>query len=143
MNNAEVNVRNKGFKDDEIYEGGDAIAQPSQAESSIAYDPSKEYINMDEYENAPGGHQKIARTRLKRVKDWRLTHKKSWISAYRKGDLRPNDKELIHSFAFSIFSALVLMGALYGVYKDVIAVMIVIPGFYLGICILIATTVIQ
>jgi hypothetical protein len=55
MNNAEVNVRNKGFKDDEIYEGGDAIAQPSQVESSIAYDPSKEYINMDEYENAPGG----------------------------------------------------------------------------------------
>jgi len=54
------------------------------------YDPTKEYISIDEYEEKEGGPQKIARTRLKRVRDWRLVHG-NWFTAFRAGDLRPHD----------------------------------------------------
>ena len=51
---------------------------------------------MHKLEQQQGGMQIIAKSRLKRVKDWRVK-KVSWISAFFSKSLRPNDMQFIYS----------------------------------------------
>ena len=97
---------------------------------------------MDEYEEKEGGPQKIARTRLKRVTDWRLMHG-HWAWAYKAKALRPHDYEVINSFAVC-YLTLILMGTLYGIFETnkTIAFMLVLPVYYITMCLNLASSVI-
>ena len=59
-------------------------------------DAGHELMDMDKLEQQEGGMQIIAKSRLKRVKDWRVK-KVSWISAFFSKSLRPNDMQFIYS----------------------------------------------
>ena len=104
-------------------------------------DPTKTYINRDQYEEEEGGLAKIASTRLYRVTDWRLMHKGGWTAAYAKGDLRPNDVKLINSMIGCVVVILIGMAAMYGIEKAN-GFISTLPFCYLGVCITIGSAVI-
>ena len=60
---------------------------------------------------ARGELRKIASTRLRRVKDWRLRHS-SWTGAMCAGALRPNDKRVLASLSLSSVFTIALMATL-------------------------------
>jgi hypothetical protein len=89
MQEAEIVSRNKGYKDDEMYEGGDNAEPPSPSPLPSEAKPGD--LDYDETNKDPNGAKLIARSRVKRVADWRLTMGKNWFNAMKKGKLRPND----------------------------------------------------
>ena len=115
----EIVQRKKAYQAEEMYDGGDAEEVPAEeapaeeapaeeapAEDAPAEEPGTpapapedaghELMDMDKLEQQEGGMQIIAKSRLKRVKDWRVK-KVSWISAFFSKSLRPNDMQFIYS----------------------------------------------
>ena len=64
---------------------------------------------MDDFIDREDGAKIIATSQLKRVSDWRLMHKNSWFSAFKAGELRPNDTRFISSMALSFLFWLILL----------------------------------
>lgn len=96
MQEAEIVNRNKAYKDDEmyeggqlmipihqIYEGGDAAEPPSP--SPLPSEARAGDLDLDETQKDPNGAKLIARSRVLRVADWRLKSGKSWYKAMQKG----------------------------------------------------------
>ena len=89
-----------------------------------------------------GEQRKIATTRLRRVKDWRLRHS-SWMGAMCAGELRRNDKRLLSSLSLSTAFTIALMATLTNDMADFLGVIICLPFVYFAVCLLVASTVIR
>ena len=135
-----------------MYDGGEAdLEQPHDEErpaeelpNEAAEDTSggKIQIDMDKWEGLPGGMAKISRTRLKRVKDWRIK-KIHWSKALIERQLRPNDLNLIYSlvgaFVFWVGMTIAMMLTLV---DKATGLVYSIPFPYVAVCMLITASVI-
>ena len=67
-----------------------------------------------------------------------------WTTAYYNKALRPHDYEVINSFAVCYFTLFILMFILYGMFESnkTIAFMLIIPVYYITICLNLASSVI-
>jgi hypothetical protein len=68
----------------------EAAAEEPGTPAPAAEDAGHDLKDMDKLEQQEGGMQIIAKSRLKRVKDWRVK-KVHWTSAFFSKTLRPHD----------------------------------------------------
>lgn len=126
-----------------MYDGGsidETRFDGGAEEDTLAIDPNHVYIDMDEAE-ALGEYQQMACTRLKRVPDWSLRHA-TWMGGYCAKELRPNDYYFINSMLVAFLSLVALTLALTARWKDSYGLMVGVPILYLGLMLLVASSVV-
>jgi hypothetical protein len=99
------------------------------------------YINLDVAMEEEDGLCKIAKSRVKRVIDWKLHHS-TWTAAFVALKLRPNDMKFIGSMGISLISFVLITLSLTAQLDGMIGFVMAIPMLYLGVCFMIASSVI-
>lgn len=87
------------------------------------------------------GYKQIAENKLQRIHDWRLLHNGDAWKALTNGHLRPNDRAIIISFALSFFFWIVLLVTLLVVVTGMDGAVSCVPIIYIGICVVISSSV--
>mgnify|MGYP006889526854 CR=1 FL=1 len=117
MQQAEIIENNKGFRDAEIYEGGDAdveLEQNTQNDAGNQLDPNKEYLDYDRAMEDENLIHKIPYTRLMRVKDWKHKYP-SAFEAFKNQALRPNTQQFFNAMIVFVAGFIILVAASMGV----------------------------
>lgn len=140
MQETEIVSRKKGYKDDEMYEGGEDAEPPSPSPLPTEARPGD--IDLDETSKDPNGAKIIARSRLKRVADWRLKSGKSWVKAMQKGQLRPNDMYILWSGLLALIAWLGMAISLFVQYQSMIGLVYTFPFIYVGATLTVGSSVI-
>jgi hypothetical protein len=140
MQEAEIVNRNKGFKDEEMYEGGAEAEPPSPSPLPSEARPGD--LDFDETNKDPNGAKLIARSRVQRVTDWRVRKSTSWFTAMQKGKLRPNDYQILNSVLMATIAWIGMAVSLFVQYKGIIGLVYTFPFVYVGITIIIGSSVI-
>lgn len=148
MQQAEIIENNKGFRDAEIYEGGEGdnadvnLQENNTATVDQKLDADKEYLDYDKAMQDEDLIHKIPYTRLMRVKDWKLKYKSTFEAAKNQA-LRPNTQQLLNSMIVFLISFIILTGASMGVLGAGLGFISCQPVLYVCILYFIGTTVVH